>query len=118
MSEDITITISITTPQSRINEIISILAGVIQLQNTTVANAKRRASKLGIPYKCGSAEYQKALRLCRKFGCSYSDALKKSQIVISGADVKSNPINDNEPHWKEVIKKTANPTHTPRIQEG
>jgi hypothetical protein len=70
-------------------------------------------SKLKIPFPCGTKEYQRARRLCIAYGgVPYLDALRASgALQVNEAPV----LRPNEPHWKDVIKKSANPTHEPRV---
>jgi len=89
----------------------------IPVKTTPTLKKRARVFVTGhkIPFKCGTKEYQRALRLCKKYGdIPYMDALRES-----GAFQVDEPPQNNglEPHWREVIKKSVTPTHEPRVIE-
>jgi hypothetical protein len=99
------------------------LIKLLSFENKTVAShteksTKRKyfiVTKLKIPFPVRTAEYQKAWRLCKKYGgIPYMDALRESGALQINEPPKPN---NNEPTWKEVIKNSANPIHESIIKE-
>lgn len=76
--------------------------------------------KFIIPFKPGTPEYQRALYLCHKMGVTdYKSAVSKKRGENADNLNVRKPSNNIEglPHWKEIIRKTVYPDHTPRIDK-
>jgi len=65
-------------------------------------------------------EYTKALLLCKKWNLPYADAKQREiggvtpeYYIASERDEPLTTKKPDGPHWKEVIKNSANPPHTP-----
>lgn len=86
--------------------------------NRIPANDRLRAgrrSTYNIPFKTGSPGYQRALRICHKTGMKYSAPIDYESIGDNSVVRVPNKQEVSQPHWKEIIRQTVSPTHTPRL---